>query len=39
MILVIVFGAIAISDRLRGGYKPEELQNKELTPSELASDY
>jgi fucose permease len=39
VILVIVFGAIAISDRLRGGYKPEELQNKELTPSELASDY
>jgi MFS family permease len=39
VILVVVFGAIAISDRLRGGYKPEELHTKELTPSELASDY
>jgi len=25
MILIVIFGAIAISDRLRGGYKPEEL--------------
>jgi MFS family permease len=39
IILVVIFGGIAISDRLRGGYKPEELPSKELTPSELASDY
>ncbi len=25
MILIVIFGGIAISDRLRGGYKPEEL--------------
>jgi hypothetical protein len=39
VILFLVFGAIAISDRLRGGYTPEQLQSKELTPDELASDY
>jgi MFS family permease len=39
IILVLVFGSIAISDRLRGGYKPEELESKELSSAELASDY
>lgn len=39
MILIFVFGAIALSDRARGGYKPEILKGKELTPAELASDY
>jgi MFS family permease len=39
VILVVIFGAIAITDRLRGGYKPEELKSKELSSAELASDY
>ena len=39
VILVVIFGTIAISDRLRGGYKPEELPGKELSSAELASDY
>jgi fucose permease len=41
VLLVIIFGTIAVSDRARGGYKPEELpgKDKELTPAELASDY
>ena len=37
--LIIIFGGIAISDRLRGGYKPEVLTGKEMSPVELASDY
>jgi MFS family permease len=40
--LVIIFGSIAVYDRLRGGYKPEELpakEDKEFTPAELASDF
>ncbi len=42
IILVVIFGSIAILDRLRGGYKPEELppsKSKEFTESELASDF
>jgi MFS family permease len=39
VVLFVIFGAIAISDRIRGGYKPEELPSKELSASELASDY
>jgi MFS family permease len=39
VILVVIFGTIAVFDRLRGGYKPEELPGKELTSAELASDY
>ncbi len=39
MILVVIFGSIAVYDRLRGGYKPEELSAKEFTPAELASDF
>jgi len=39
VILIIIFGGIALSDRARGGYKPEHLGEKELTPAELASDY
>jgi MFS family permease len=41
VLLVLIFGAIALSDRARGGYRPEELPPKpdELTPAELASDY
>jgi MFS family permease len=39
VILVVIFGAIAISDRLRGGYKPEQLPSKEFTEAELASDF
>jgi MFS family permease len=29
VILVVIFGAIAVSDRLRGGYKPEILLSRE----------
>jgi len=43
ILLVLIFGSIAISDRLRGGYKPEELtdksKDKEFTAAELASDF
>jgi MFS family permease len=41
VILVVIFGSIAVYDRLRGGYKPEELpaKEKEFTPAELASDF
>jgi MFS family permease len=35
ILLVIIFGSIAISDRARGGYKPEELP----VEATLASDY
>jgi hypothetical protein len=40
-VLFVVFAAIAISDRLMGGYKPEELasKSKEFTAAELASDF
>ena len=39
VVLVIIFAAIAVSDRMRGGYEPEKLPDKEFTPSELASDF
>jgi MFS family permease len=41
IVLFFVFAAIAISDRLKGGYKPEELssKSKEFTAAELASDF
>ena len=39
VLLVIIFGAIAVTDRARGGYKPETLGTDKLTPAELASDY
>jgi MFS family permease len=39
ILLVVIFGSIAIYDRLRGGYKPEELPAKEFSPAELASDF
>jgi len=39
VVLVFIFGAIALSDKARGGYKPEILTGKELTPAELASDF
>jgi hypothetical protein len=39
VLLVLIFGAIALSDRARGGYKPEVLSGSGLTPAELASDY
>ncbi len=41
IVLVVIFAAIAVSDRLKGGYKPEELtgKSKEFTPAELASDF
>jgi MFS family permease len=39
LFLIIIFGGIALSDRARGGYKPESLTGEELSPAELASDY
>jgi MFS family permease len=39
VLLVVIFGAIALSDRARGGYQPEVLTGKEMTPAELASDF
>jgi MFS family permease len=39
VLLVIIFGGIAATDRARGGYKPETIGKDELTPAELASDY
>jgi MFS family permease len=43
VVLVVIFGAIALSDRARGGYKPEVLgktgDDKEFTAAELASDF
>jgi hypothetical protein len=39
VVLFFIFGSIAISDRLRGGYQPEKLADKEFTASELASDF
>jgi hypothetical protein len=39
VVLIFIFGAIAVSDRLRGGYKPEVLVGKEMSPAELASDF
>jgi MFS family permease len=39
VILILIFGGIALSDRARGGYKPEVLTGQELSPAELASDY
>jgi MFS family permease len=38
-LLIFIFGAIALADRARGGYKPEVLLGKEMTPAELASDF
>lgn len=41
IVLFIIFGSIAIADRMKGGYKPEELKSKskEFTEAELASDF
>jgi MFS family permease len=39
VVLVVIFGAIALSDRARGGYKPEVLTGDEMTAAELASDF
>jgi MFS family permease len=39
VLLVLIFGGIALSDRARGGYRPEVLTGKEMAPAELASDY
>jgi MFS family permease len=41
IVLFVVFAAIAVTDRLKGGYKPEELMSKgaEFSPEELASDF
>jgi MFS family permease len=39
VILIFIFGGIAVTDRARGGYKPEVLGKDGLSPAELASDY
>jgi MFS family permease len=38
-LLILIFGGIALADRARGGYKPEVLLGKEMSPAELASDF
>jgi MFS family permease len=37
--LVFIFGAIALSDKARGGYKPEVLTRTDVEEASLASDY
>ena len=39
MILVVLFTGIAIYDRSRGGYKPEELTTAKFEEASVASDY
>ena len=39
LLLIFIFGGIALTDRARGGYKPEVLVGKEMSPAELASDF
>jgi hypothetical protein len=39
VLLILLFTGIALYDKSRGGYKPEMLKGKELTPAELASDF
>lgn len=39
VLLIVIFAMIALSDRARGGYKPEVLVGPQMAPSELASDY
>jgi MFS family permease len=39
VVLILIFGGIALSDRARGGYKPEVLKPSELEEASLASDY
>ncbi len=39
LLLILIFGSIALSDKARGGYKPEVLLGKEMSTAELASDY
>jgi MFS family permease len=39
LLLVFIFGAIALSDRARGGYKPEVLTPTQVEEASLASDY
>ncbi|MGE3820683.1 MAG: sugar MFS transporter, partial [Isosphaeraceae bacterium] len=39
LVLVVIFGSIAVSDRARGGYKPEVLTKDEIEEASLASDY
>jgi hypothetical protein len=39
VVVFFIFGAIALADKARGGYKPEVLKGDELTPQELTSDF
>lgn len=39
LVLVVIFGAIAVSDKARGGYKPEVLSKDAVEEASLASDY
>ena len=39
VLLVVIFTAIALSDKARGGYKPEVLTKDQLEEAEVASDY
>jgi MFS family permease len=39
VILVVIFSGIALSDKARGGYKPEMLSKEQVEEAEVASDY
>ena len=39
LVLIFIFGAIALSDRARGGYKPEVLSKEKFEEASLASDF
>jgi MFS family permease len=39
ILLVIIFGGIALSDRAKGGYKPEVLSDEKFEEAAVASDY
>jgi MFS family permease len=39
VLLVVIFGGIALADRARGGYKPEELSPGKIDEARLASDF
>ena len=39
VLLVVIFSGIALSDKARGGYKPELLSKDQIEEAEVASDY
>ena len=39
LILIAIFGAIVVSDKARGGYKPEEISSSKIAEASVASDF